>query len=163
MILTIQPQNPHLVKFVSLSFMSWGSNRQTESHPSTCSSFSIRKPGQALVVSLWPKAHAVAEVNLIHCHGNQPWAWRSDHPQNFIHSPLLPTPPAFLKSLHPCIYKVINETFRAFWVGQLHCVFKREEDRAEERQKESKRMEDKCKEGEQIDEWARNAPPAESS
>lgn len=82
-----------------------------------------------------------------------------------LHVTLLPTPPAFLKSPHPCIYKVINETFRAFSVGQLHCVFKGEEDRAGEREKEKERMEDKCRkrEREQIEEWARNAPPSESS
>lgn len=59
-------------------------------------------------------------------------------------------PTSILKSLYPSIHKVINETFKAFWIVQRHCVSKseRQSERARQRKEKGSR------EGEQIVERA---------
>ncbi len=56
-----------------------------------------------------------------------------------VFSPSHPT--SILKSLYPSIHKVINETFKAFWIGQRHCVSKseRQSERAHQRKEKGSR------------------------
>lgn len=77
----------------------------------------------------------------------QPWNFlRFLHP--FLSTPVFSPshPTSILKSLYPSIHKVINETFKAFWIGQRHCVSKSERVR--------QRKEKGSREGEQIVERA---------